>query len=54
MKSRLFTHLQHFKNLFQKNLLIFLVVPILVILGSSIIVNFTPLAQKATAQKSEH
>ncbi|MBD2731981.1 hypothetical protein H6G96_38415 [Nostoc sp. FACHB-892] len=52
MKSRLFTHLQHFKNLFQKNLLIFLVVPILVILGSSIIVNFTPLAQKATAQKA--
>lgn len=52
MKSGLFTPLQHFKNLFQKNLLIFLVVPLLVILGSSIIANFTPLAQKATAQEA--
>lgn len=50
MKSRLLVPLQYFKKLLRKNLFILLVVPLLLILGSSIVVNFTPLSQKATAQ----
>lgn len=52
MKLRLSIPLQRFKKLFLKNLLTFLVVPLLLILSSNIIINFTPLAQKATAQKA--
>lgn len=50
MKLKLVVALQQFKKLFRKNILIFLVLLLLLVLGSSVIVNFTPLAQKATAQ----
>ena len=50
MKLKLVTALQQFKKLFRKNLIVFLGLPILVVLGSIFFFNFTPLTQKASAQ----
>ncbi|WP_100897565.1 PAN domain-containing protein [Nostoc flagelliforme] len=52
MKLRLGAVLQQYNKLFRKNLIVFLGLPLLVVLGSIFFVNFTPLAQKATAQNA--